>query len=117
MKEWLILYSLLIAALAAMTGLFISVKRETRLTAVRSRKRMDEIVARLEEAHKREPEPVFFVPPVRSGLNMSKRVQAVRMLRRNEDVSHVAAALGVTRREIELLIRVHQIGLGARKTV
>jgi hypothetical protein len=42
-------------------------------------------------------------------LNLSKRVQAMRMLRRNEDVSHISAALGVTRREVELLIRVQKM--------
>ena len=34
----------------------------------------------------------------------------MRMLRRGEDVAHVAAALGVPRREVELLIRVQSMG-------
>jgi hypothetical protein len=33
----------------------------------------------------------------------------MRMVRRNEDTSHIAAALGVTRKEIELLIRVQKM--------
>jgi hypothetical protein len=37
----------------------------------------------------------------------------MRMVRRHENVSHIAAALGVTRREVELLIRVHRIRPGA----
>jgi hypothetical protein len=32
------------------------------------------------------------------------------MLRRGEDVAHVAAALGVPRREVELMIRVQTFG-------
>jgi hypothetical protein len=54
---------------------------------------------------------VRFVPaPLRAGLNLNKRVHAMRMLRRGEDISHIAAALGVPRKEVELLIRVHSIG-------
>jgi hypothetical protein len=40
---------------------------------------------------------------------MSKRVHATRMMRRGEDISHIAAALGVPRREVELLIRVQEL--------
>jgi hypothetical protein len=71
---------------------------------------------RLSEAE-RAPQPpmqesaVSFVPaPLRAGLNLNKRVHAMRMLRRGEDVSHIAAALGVPRKEVELLIRVQTIG-------
>jgi hypothetical protein len=53
----------------------------------------------------------MFVPaPLRAGLNLNKRVHAMRMLRRGEDVGHIAAALGVPRREVELMIRVQSIG-------
>lgn len=45
----------------------------------------------------------------RSGLNLNRRVQAVRLLRRGEDIGHVCAALGVPRREIELLVRVQRL--------
>ncbi len=50
-------------------------------------------------------------PPValRSGMNLTKRTQVLRLLRRGEDISHVAAALGVPRREIELLVRVQKL--------
>lgn len=52
------------------------------------------------------------LPAVRSGINLNWRVQALRLLRRGQDVAHVSTALGVSRREIELLIRVHQLALG-----
>jgi hypothetical protein len=52
------------------------------------------------------------VPAVRSGVNLNWRVQALRLLRRGQDVAHVSTALGVSRREIELLIRVHQLASG-----
>lgn len=109
MIQNLILCGLLAAGLAATLLLFCSVKREIHAHAARNRKRMDELARTLEQAPAREPEPVYIPAPARSGLNISKRVQAMRMFRRNEDVSHIAAALGVTRREVELLIRVHQM--------
>jgi hypothetical protein len=119
MIHGLIQYVLLVAGLAASLGLFLSVKREMHSSALRNRRRLEEIALRLNEAHAREPDLVF--APVstqpRSGLNLSKRLQAMRMLRRNEDVSHVAAALGVTRTEIELLMRVQAIGRDATEKV
>ena len=45
----------------------------------------------------------------RRGLNLSKRSHALRMHRRGESVEQIAATLGVTRQEIELLLKVHQI--------
>ncbi len=104
----LIQYVLLVMGLGATLSLFFSVKREIQANASKNRRRMEEISARLNDAYTREPEMVYVPAPAaaRSGLNLSKRVQAMRMLRRNEDISHVAAALSVTRKEIELLIRV-----------
>ena len=49
------------------------------------------------------------VPAVRSGFNLNRRVHALRLLRRGEDVAHVAAALGVPRKEVELLVRVQDL--------
>ena len=113
MIQTLILYSLLALGLAASLGLFWSVKREIHAQALKNRKSIAELSRTLEAAPVKEPEPVYIPPAApRSGLNISKRVQAMRMVRRNEDVSHIAAALGVTRREVELLIRVHQMKPG-----
>ncbi len=112
MMHWLILYLVLACGLIASLALFLSMKREIRLSATRSHKRMDEIAQRVEQAQTREPEPVYVPAAPRSGLNISKRVQAMRMLRRNEDVSHISAALGVTRKEVELLIRVQKMSAG-----
>jgi hypothetical protein len=109
MVQTLILYVLLSAGLAGTLLLFGSVKREIHAHAAKNRKRMEELAKTLAQAPTTEPEPAFIPAPARSGLNISKRVQAMRMMRRNEDVSHIAAALGVTRREVELLVRVHQI--------
>src|SRR5262249_36821352 len=76
-----------------------------------SQKRIEAIVARLEEAQQPAPQVVETAPveqvfvPVRSGMNLNIRTQALRLLRRGEDVSHVAAALAVAGSEIEVLIR------------
>ena len=112
MIQTLVLYSLFAAGLAGSLALFWGVKREIYAQARRNSKRMDGL-ARALEAPAKEPEPVY-LPAVtlRSGLNVSTRVQAMRMVRRNEDVSHIAAALGLTRREVELLIRVHSMKPG-----
>jgi len=48
----------------------------------------------------------------RPGVNLNWRVQALRLMRRGQDVAHVSTALGVPRREIELLIRVHDLASG-----
>jgi len=111
MVHSLIPYALLAVGLGAVLALFLSLKREMHASATRSRRRFEELAARVTEADTRPRDPVFIPASAtpRSGMNLSKRVQAMRMLRRNEDVSHVAAALGITRSEVELLIRVQGI--------
>ncbi len=109
MVETMGLYVLLSAGLGASLVLFWSVKREIYAHAAKNRKRMEELARTIAETPAKDPEPVYIPGPARSGLNISKRVQAMRMFRRNEDVAHIAAALGVTRREVELLVRVHQM--------
>ena len=65
------------------------------------------VAAKLEEpAHAPAPSST---PRVSSGINMSKRIQAIRMLRHGENSAHIAAALGMSRREVELVIRVYQM--------
>jgi hypothetical protein len=47
----------------------------------------------------------------RTGLNLSKRSQALRMHRRGEPVAEIAAALELPHQEVELLIKVQRIVL------
>jgi hypothetical protein len=112
-------YALIAVGLFSSLALFLTLKREIRRLVFRQTTRIEDMMAtRLEEAARPpEPvalvagEPVTFVPaPLHAGLNLNKRVHAMRMLRRGEDIGHVAAALGVPRREVELLIRVQSIG-------
>jgi len=51
-----------------------------------------------------EEQPVS--QPAGHGINLSKRVQALRMQRRGESVTTIAAALQTPRNEIELLLKV-----------
>ena len=107
-------YALLSAGLISALALFVSVKREIQVNAAKNRKRLEEMAARVSEFQNQAPEPVYVpVAAPRSGLNLNKRVQAMRMVRRNEDVSTIAAALGVTRKEVELLVRVQTISRDA----
>jgi hypothetical protein len=113
----LIQFGLLALVLLATLALFLSVKHEIFRQARKNSARIQTILERLEEAERRPlvsdtqqdatvPAPVGAV--LRSGMNLNKRVQAVRLLRRGEDIAHISAALGVPRREVELLVRVHQ---------
>lgn len=59
-----------------------------------------------------EHPPVSAVPaPPRSGLNLGKRSQALRMSRRGSSPSQIAAALDVPLQEVDLLLKVHRIVL------
>ena len=108
-------YLLIAAGLLATLALFMTLKREIFGHACRQKARLEEMAIRLDEADRPaepapEPAETFVPTPLRAGLNLNKRVHAMRMLRRGEDVSYIAAALGVPRREVELLIRVQSIG-------
>jgi len=92
--------------------LFSSVKRDVLNQNRKQRRVLEKIAARLEEASAKTEildQPVVIAPAVRSGFNINRRIQAMRLLRRGEDVAHIAAALNVPRREVELLIRVQQM--------
>lgn len=113
-------YFLIAAGLLSSLALFLTLKREIGRHIFRQRTRIEEMLIRLNEAERPAlaaitgaVEEFAFVPlptPLRAGLNINKRVHAMRMLRRGEDIGHIAAALGVPRKEVELLIRVQSIG-------
>jgi len=92
--------------------LFFSLKQELHTQDRRHRQKMESLDAFLKAAAEQEPlaEPTQSPPrpPLGPGFNLNRRVLAMRMLRRGEDATHIAAALGVTDREVELLIRVQK---------
>jgi hypothetical protein len=79
---------------------------ESELHVIRSG--LDAVAA---EVHDIElPPSVQVLPGIpRSGLNMGKRTQALRMHRRGEPSTQIAAALEVPVQEVELLLKVHRI--------
>jgi len=95
---------------------FLSLKRELhelrcRVTRVEFTLRLDAMNARLNEAEERAvtPGPV----PARRSVNLSKRSQVIRLSRRGEPVENIATTLGLPRREVELLLKVHQVSAAA----
>ena len=50
--------------------------------------------------------------PLRSGLNLSKRTQALRMAARGETPEHIAAALSLPDSEVQLLLKVQRMVAG-----
>jgi hypothetical protein len=91
---------------------FLSLKREierlrSRLARQDFSKRLDAMNARLESAEKRvdsAPRPL----PVRHSMNLSRRTQVIRLAKRGEPAETIAATLGLPRREVELLLKVHR---------
>jgi hypothetical protein len=101
-------YAAIALGLGTTLLLFFSLKVEFHRASRKERRRIDEVLARLEEARTAEPlaevSPSIATPP--SGINLNRRVQALRLLSKGEDVGHIAAVLGVPRQEVELLVRV-----------
>ena len=111
--------SLVLAAVTALgllgaLGLFVSLKREVEERSRQQSLRVEAMLARLVEAESRwtpaklpAVEPELAAPP--SGLNLSKRVQVMRLLRQGEATSRIALELGLSRAEVQLLASVQTI--------
>jgi hypothetical protein len=92
---------------------FLALKRElhelrSRVTRLDFTLRLDAMNTRLREAEERASVPGVPVPARRS-VNLSKRGQVIRLSRRGEPVDTIAATLGLPRREVELLLKVHAV--------
>ena len=81
------------------------------------RNRMDELAARQRVSvseGERESERSAFenappAAPLRSGINLSCRSQALRLYRRGETPEQIASSLMVTTGEVRLLLKVHRL--------
>jgi hypothetical protein len=114
----------LVCGLLACLALFVTLKRELqqwRGAAARHQKeakaaledlriQLTALETRLRESEERTALLVAPAPP-RSGLNLSKRSQALRLHRSGEPPESIAAALQLSVREVELLLKVHQLVL------
>jgi hypothetical protein len=65
-----------------------------------------ELSSRMLDAEERAGVLVAPAPP-KSGLNLNKRTQVIRMSRHGDQAEKIAASLNLPRREVELLLKVH----------
>lgn len=72
------------------------------------RSELTALQARVQEAEMRS-ELDTTAPPRLSGLNVNRRSQAIRLLRRGERPEHVSATLGMPAAETDLLLKVYRI--------
>jgi len=119
--DWILspltIYAVIAMSLAGTLTLFITAKLEIRrgLRAAReAHASVDGAVQQMSvgieqlRTEMTSPAPVP-APAAGPALNLTKRTQALRMLRRGESVESIASALRAPRNEIELLVKVHQI--------
>lgn len=69
--------------------------------------KLSDLSARVFEAEERTGVLVPPAPP-KSGFNLNKRSQALRMSRRGDQADKIAAALSLPRREVELLLKIQR---------
>jgi hypothetical protein len=72
------------------------------------RSTLDGLAAQVHDLQQ-SPAPSAAATMQRSGLNLSKRSQALRLHRRGESPEQIAATLDLPLQQIELLIKVHRI--------
>lgn len=121
-------YALLAAGMGLCVSLFVTLKGEIRALQRRcqaERQQVQTLESALGEARlaihgletdlravERQTGMLVAPAPARSGLNLSKRTQALRMHRSGQDPAGIAAALELPRSEVELLVKVHRIVVG-----
>lgn len=123
----LILYALLALGLGLCLHLFVTLKIEIRAQSRRpfaDQQQVHDLEDALREARRaverlesdlrdveRQTGMLVAPAPARSGMNLSKRTQVLRMHRAGQNGAGIAASLGLPRGEVELLIKVHRIVL------
>jgi hypothetical protein len=99
---------------------FLCLEHEMRVMKLRLRRRQSaqesathdlkaqvaELSARVLDTEERTGVLVAPIPP-KSGLNLNKRSQVIRMSRRGEQAEAIAASLNLPQREVELLLKVY----------
>jgi len=115
-------YALQTAGSIACIFVFLTLKQEIRrlklrldrqqadeATAARDlRLRLEEITLRLRDSEDRAGMLVAPQPP-RSGLNLTKRSQVIRMSRRGERSENIAASLSLPLGEVDLLLKINAL--------
>lgn len=116
--------SAIAVSIAVFLYLFVSLKIELWRLKKESQREVDALRAAYEALHQRmsdmettvreaEARAAVLIPPPtsRSGMNMNKRLQAGRMSKRGERPEQIAAALGLPRNEVALLLKVQRLTL------
>jgi hypothetical protein len=112
-------YAILAIGLSLCLFLFWSLKRDLHAAEERSRKKLaaleEDLQAKAATLDERWNElsqiSHLLVPPapLRSGLNLTKRSQAVQMIRRGESPQEIVTTLALPRNEVDLLIKVQRL--------
>ena len=119
-------YVLQASGLIACVFIFLALTQETRrlklrldrqqedeATSARDLKlKLDAITLRLRDSEDRAGVLVAPEPP-RSGLNLTKRSQAIRMSRRGERAENIAATLSLPRGEVDLLLKINALAVAS----
>jgi len=123
-------YAFQAAGLIAFLLIFLSLKQEIRRLKLRLDRqqadnattardfnvRLEAITLRLRDSEDRAGVLVAPEPP-RSGLNLTKRSQVIRMSRRGERAENIAASLSLPRGEVDLLLKINALVVGSDTTV
>lgn len=118
-------YVLLVCGMAACLYLFISLKRDLYASdrrSVQQKGELEEALKELREALSKQQNGLNeteeqlrtlsgAAPRPQSGMNLSVRGQALKLHRRGERPQQIAATLGISQTEVDLMLKVHQIAL------
>jgi hypothetical protein len=115
----LIHYAVLIMTLGLSVSLFLTVKRDLRVTETRHLRQAEQLRAKVEElageletlrkeleVMEQKSDPAASVART---LGSGTRIQALRMIKNGEASEYIAATLGLPRTEVELLIKVQRV--------
>jgi hypothetical protein len=112
-------YALIAAGMGLCLYLFASLKSDLRAAEARCQKKLAALElewnGKLDSVDERWKElsqiSALLVPPAptRSGLNLSKRSQALQMSRRGGTPQVIAEALSIPKNEVELMLKVQRI--------
>jgi hypothetical protein len=125
--DWILLhpaapYAALATGMVLCLFLFVSLKRDLRGAEERSRKKLAALEADLAAksavlderwSELSQISGLLVSPaPLRSGMNVTKRSQALQMSRRGESPKEIAATLSLPQNEVDLLVKVQRISAG-----
>jgi DNA-binding NarL/FixJ family response regulator len=113
-------YIALVLCMGLSLYLFVSLKRDLHAAEERSKKKLAALEADLQAkaailderwSELSHISGLLVAPaPLRSGMNLTKRSQALQMLRRGESQAAIAATLSLPPNEVDLLVKVQRMG-------